>query len=124
MAGAFGNKADGKPGETIEYRISFQNYSAKEISTIIISDPIPPFSDLVTAAYPSSTPTHALHFVFYFADATVDVYADSAGAHAPVYIDFNALTADPALSARFADGIFRLKAGEQGELYYQIVIQN
>lgn len=124
LAGAFGNKADGKPGETIEYRISFQNYSAKEISTIIISDPIPPFSDLVTAAYPSSTPTHALHFVFYFADATVDVYADSAGAHAPVYIDFNALTADPALSARFADGIFRLKAGERGELYYQIVIQN
>ena len=124
LGGAFSGAADGKPGETIEYRISFQNYSAKEISTIIISDPIPPFSDLVTAAYTSGATTYALHFIFYFADGMVDVYADSAGGHAPVYIDFNALTANPALSTRFGDGIFRLKAGERGELYYQVAIQN
>jgi uncharacterized repeat protein (TIGR01451 family) len=123
-AGAFAARSEGKPGETIEYKITFQNLGTKEVTNIILSDPVPPFSDLVTGAYTSGGTSYSLHLLFYFADATVECFANSSGTHAPAFIEFNSLCSTSPLSTRFPDGIFRLQAGERGELYYQVTIQN
>lgn len=123
-SGAFAATSLGKPGETIEYKIQFQNLGAREVTDVILSDPVPPFSDLVANAYTSAGTDYSLHLFFYFSDATVELFANSLGAHSPVYIELNSLCLIPPLSARFPDGIFRLKAGEQGEMYYEVTIRN
>ena len=123
-SGAFAASSQGKPGETIEYKITFKNLSVEEVTDFILSDPIPPFSDLVTAAYSSGGSNYALKLSFNFADATVTCFADSSGSHSPVFLELNSLcVAGGPLAGRFTDGIFRLKAGESGELYYQVVIR-
>jgi uncharacterized repeat protein (TIGR01451 family) len=40
-----------KPGETLEYKISYQNISTQPIFNIILSDPIPFFTSLIQDAY-------------------------------------------------------------------------
>lgn len=123
-AGSFSNSSEGKPGEIVEYQISFSNYSVSEIRDIVLSDPIPPFSTLVANAYTSGASNYALRLIFNFSNsAPVPIYANSDLSHAPVFVLFNALCLDPALSAKFPDGVFRLQAGESGELYYQVTIQ-
>ena len=123
-SGTFGASSQGKPGETIEYKITFKNLSAEEVTDFILSDPIPPFSDLVAAAYSSGGSNYALKFSFHFADATVLCYANSSATHSPVFLELNTLcTSGGPLAGRFAGGIFRLKAGESGELYYQVIIR-
>jgi len=123
-SGAFAATSLGKPGETIEYKIQFQNLGTREVTDVILSDPVPPFSDLVANAYTSVGVDYSLHLFFYFSDATVECFANSLGAHSPVYIELNSLCLIPPLSARFPDGIFRLKAGERGEMFYQVTIRN
>lgn len=122
-AGAFGATSQGKPGETIEYKVAFQNLGTREVTDIVLSDPVPPFSDLVSGAYASGGIDYALHLYFYFADSTVEYFSNSSGAHSPVFVDLNSLCSSALLSARFADGVFRLQAGERGELFYQVTIR-
>jgi uncharacterized repeat protein (TIGR01451 family) len=123
-SGAFAATSQGKPGETIEYKIAFQNLGTKEVTNVILSDPVPPFSDLVTNAYSSGGTDYSLHLLLYFADTTVECFTNSSGAHSPAFIELNALCSTPPLSTRFADGIFKLQAGERGELYYRVTIRN
>jgi len=123
-SGAFAASSQGKPGETIEYKITFKNLSVEEVTDFILSDPIPPFSDLVSAAYSSGGSNYALKLSFNFADATVTCFANSSGSHSPVFLELNSLCVSGGpLAGRFTDGIFRLKAGESGELYYQVIIR-
>lgn len=121
---AFGASSMGKPGETIEYKVAFQNLGTREVTDIILSDPVPPFSDLVTGAYSSGGTDYTLHFYFYFADSSVECFSNSSSIHSPVFIDLNSLCASAPLSTRFADGVFRLQAGERGELFYQVTIKD
>jgi len=109
QGGTFSDEAEGTPGEIIEYRVTFQNFSTQDLSTITISDPIPPFTDLVPDAYNAAANSVWIHFTF--ADGTTpDCYTN---ATAPV------VTVDiPASCA-----VTTLKPGEKGELYYQVKIK-
>jgi uncharacterized repeat protein (TIGR01451 family) len=47
----FATSAQGRPGEVLEYRISYQNIGSLPISNVVLSDPIPFFTTLVQDAY-------------------------------------------------------------------------
>ncbi len=110
-SGTFSDQAEGTPGETLEYRITFQNYDKQNLSAITISDPIPPFTELVANAYNSSTNSVWIHFTF--ADGTTsDCYTNAAS---PV-VTVNIVASCPLIPTT-------LKPGEKGELYYQVKIK-
>ncbi|WP_457629188.1 lamin tail domain-containing protein [Oceanithermus sp.] len=51
----FGNQVEGKPGDVLEYCISYRNIGSENVTDVVISDPIPFFSDFLYGAYTSNT---------------------------------------------------------------------
>ncbi len=47
----FAANAQGRPGEILEYRITYQNIGSQPIFNVVLLDPIPFFTDLVQNAY-------------------------------------------------------------------------
>lgn len=45
--GAWANTAAGQPGEILEYRIQYQNLSSAPVFQVVLSDPVPFFTDLL-----------------------------------------------------------------------------
>ncbi|MCX7601430.1 MAG: hypothetical protein N2Z75_05750 [Meiothermus sp.] len=48
---SFASSVQGRPGEVLEYRITYQNIGSQPIFNVVLSDPIPFFTTLVQNAY-------------------------------------------------------------------------
>ncbi|MEJ5336865.1 MAG: DUF11 domain-containing protein [Thermus sp.] len=51
QGGPFGGTAQAKPGEVLEYCITYRNLGTAPVTNLTLADPIPFFSDLVLGAY-------------------------------------------------------------------------
>jgi uncharacterized repeat protein (TIGR01451 family) len=49
--GTFGESNEAKPGDVLEYRISFKNISAEEVKEIVIGDELPRYTELERGEY-------------------------------------------------------------------------
>jgi len=58
--GSFGGAAQGRPGEHLEYCIAYQNLGTAPVSAFTLSDPVPFFTDPLTAVLGLQQPGHPL----------------------------------------------------------------
>lgn len=119
----FGMRADGKPAEDIEYRISFKNIAASDITDLYISDPLPDFTWLLPDTYSYASQDWTVKLLFNFADGQETVYLQVPDDARLITIHFNDLCASPPLNARFPDGVFRLSPGESGSISYMVRVR-
>jgi uncharacterized repeat protein (TIGR01451 family) len=127
-SGTFSNSATGKPNEVVEYRITFQNYTTTDLSGIIISDPIPPFTTLNTTGggpYISGGVNYPVWVHFTFNTGTCDCYATPSSPYVTVAIPTGCANpgCTPTPCACNCTQVTTLKPGEKGELYYQVTIK-